>query len=229
MSNDSQQQPGKLFVGGLSFSTTDVTLRQYFEAFGAVKEAVVMRDPATHRSRGFGFVTFHSASVAESCLHKSNHIIDGRQVEAKRATPREDASARTNASANTNGSTSNAWSAGRSSHTGAKGSNRDRSSGRASGSGSGGGGGGGGSRAAGHRNSSGSGDAGNGTGSKGNSGGSGNKGKGGGAMAGQQGKAGNRKYTAESEVTKDRKIFVGGLHYDTTPGKSSSDSLHYTH
>ena len=92
--NETNQQPGKLFVGGLSFSTTDSTLRQYFEEYGPVKEAVVMRDPSTHRSRGFGFVTYHSATSAEGCMEISDHIVDGRQVEAKHATPREDTSLR---------------------------------------------------------------------------------------------------------------------------------------
>jgi hypothetical protein len=42
----------KIFVGGLSFETTDEKLKQYFSNFGPVNDAVVMRDPNTKRSRG---------------------------------------------------------------------------------------------------------------------------------------------------------------------------------
>ena len=47
-----------MFIGGLSWQTTPETLREYFEQFGDVKEALVMKDPTTMRNRGFGFVTF---------------------------------------------------------------------------------------------------------------------------------------------------------------------------
>ena len=48
----------KLFVGGLPQNTTSNELRDHFEGFGVVSDAVVMIDPATSRSRGFGFVCF---------------------------------------------------------------------------------------------------------------------------------------------------------------------------
>lgn len=48
----------KLFVGGLSWSTTDESLRRVFKEFGTVEEAKVVRKRDTGRSRGFGFVTF---------------------------------------------------------------------------------------------------------------------------------------------------------------------------
>ena len=51
------EQLRKLFIGGLSFETTDESLRSHFEQWGTLTDCVVMRDPSTKRSRGFGFVT----------------------------------------------------------------------------------------------------------------------------------------------------------------------------
>ena len=50
------EQLRKLFIGGLSFETTDDSLREHFEKWGTLTDCVVMRDPQTKRSRGFGFV-----------------------------------------------------------------------------------------------------------------------------------------------------------------------------
>jgi RNA recognition motif-containing protein len=83
-------QNGKLFIGGLSFDTTDETFRSYFSQFGEVADAFVLRDNVTKRSRGFGFVTFKSEKGADDCLaHDRPHVLDKRQVEAKKATPRD--------------------------------------------------------------------------------------------------------------------------------------------
>ena len=70
----------KIFIGGLSFSTDEDKLRKYFKQYGNVQEAVVMKDPATKRSRGFGFVTFHDVSSVDSALADEPHTIDGRKV-----------------------------------------------------------------------------------------------------------------------------------------------------
>ena len=48
----------KLFVGGLPYSTSDETLREYFLQFGEIEEAVVIHDKATGKSKGYGFVSF---------------------------------------------------------------------------------------------------------------------------------------------------------------------------
>lgn len=84
-------EPGKLFIGGISWDTNDGRLREYFETFGEVVEAVIMKDRNTGRARGFGFVVFADAAVAEKVL-KEKHVIDGRMVEAKKAVPRDDQS-----------------------------------------------------------------------------------------------------------------------------------------
>nr|TKW30963.1 hypothetical protein SEVIR_2G073600v2 [Setaria viridis] len=80
---------GKLFVGGISWETDEDRLREYFGGFGEVTEAVIMRDRSTGRARGFGFVVFSDASVAER-VTMDKHMIDGRMVEAKKAVPRDD-------------------------------------------------------------------------------------------------------------------------------------------
>lgn len=47
----------KIFVGGLPYHTTDKSLRQFFESFGDIEEAVVITDRQTGKSRGYGFVS----------------------------------------------------------------------------------------------------------------------------------------------------------------------------
>lgn len=71
--------PGKLFIGGISWDTNEDRLRQYFQNFGDVVEAVIMKDRTTGRARGFGFVVFADPSVAERVVMEK-HVIDGRTV-----------------------------------------------------------------------------------------------------------------------------------------------------
>ncbi len=53
-----QVKTSKLFVGGLSIEVTEEEFRTYFEKFGRVKEASIISDHTTNRSRGFGFITY---------------------------------------------------------------------------------------------------------------------------------------------------------------------------
>jgi RNA-binding protein Musashi len=69
----------KLFVGGISWETRENRLREYFGRFGEVTEAAIMRDRSTGRARGFGFVVFTDAAVAER-VTMEKHMIDGRMV-----------------------------------------------------------------------------------------------------------------------------------------------------
>jgi len=78
----------KIFVGGLSGDVTDTVFSEYFCQFGAVKDAVVMLDRTTDRSRGFGFVTFENDADVEKVLSTENTIM-GKWVEVKRAEPRD--------------------------------------------------------------------------------------------------------------------------------------------
>ena len=86
----------KLFVGGLNRSTSDETLKAYFEEYGELSDCVVIRDSGTKESRGFGYVTYKDpSSVIPVLQYKRDtgpHKIDGKEVEVKRAIPREDQS-----------------------------------------------------------------------------------------------------------------------------------------
>ncbi|OCT92947.1 hypothetical protein XELAEV_18016014mg [Xenopus laevis] len=86
------EQLRKLFIGGLSFETTDESLREHFEQWGALTDCVVMRDPNSKRSRGFGFVTYSSTDEVDAAMTARPHKVDGRVVEPKRAVSREDSS-----------------------------------------------------------------------------------------------------------------------------------------
>uniref|UniRef100_A0A7N0UWU8 RRM domain-containing protein n=1 Tax=Kalanchoe fedtschenkoi TaxID=63787 RepID=A0A7N0UWU8_KALFE len=80
---------GKLFVGGISWETTEETFSNYFRKFGEIADSVIMMDKITGRPRGFGFITFSDPADADKVLEKE-HVIDGRAVEVKRTVPRED-------------------------------------------------------------------------------------------------------------------------------------------
>uniref|UniRef100_A0A670JM76 RRM domain-containing protein n=1 Tax=Podarcis muralis TaxID=64176 RepID=A0A670JM76_PODMU len=70
-----------MFIGGLSWQTTQgESLREYFSQFGEVKECLVMRDPLTKRSRGFGFVTFMDQAGVDKVLAQSRHELDSKTV-----------------------------------------------------------------------------------------------------------------------------------------------------
>ena len=84
------EQFRKVFIGGLSYRTNEETFKTYFCKFGELVDHVVMKDKETGKSRGFGFVTYSNSSMVDELMRNRPHVIDGRQVEAKRATPRED-------------------------------------------------------------------------------------------------------------------------------------------
>jgi len=73
--------PKKLFVGGLSWGTTDDQLRETFEAHGEVVEAKVITDRITGRSRGFGFATFSEEDAAMAAISTlDGSTLDGRTI-----------------------------------------------------------------------------------------------------------------------------------------------------
>uniref|UniRef100_A0A2K5QZJ0 RRM domain-containing protein n=1 Tax=Cebus imitator TaxID=2715852 RepID=A0A2K5QZJ0_CEBIM len=84
------EQLRKLFIGGLSFETSDETLRSHSEQWGTLTVCVVMRDPNTKHSRGFGFVTYATVEELDAAMNTRSHKVDGRVVEPKRAVSRED-------------------------------------------------------------------------------------------------------------------------------------------
>jgi cold-inducible RNA-binding protein len=80
----------KLYVGGLSWDTTDAGLQQAFERFGIVSEAKVVMDRDTGRSRGFGFVTFQEADDASKAVEALNGSeLDGRKIRVDEAHAQE--------------------------------------------------------------------------------------------------------------------------------------------
>ena len=80
---------GKMFIGGLACQTTPEGLREYFSQFGNVAEVTVMKDPATHRSRGFGFITFSQAGSVNKVLKFPVHRLDGKMIDPKVAVAKE--------------------------------------------------------------------------------------------------------------------------------------------
>ncbi|XP_043910560.1 RNA-binding protein Musashi homolog 2 isoform X10 [Protopterus annectens] len=86
--NDSQHDPGKMFIGGLSWQTSPDSLRDYFSKYGEIRECMVMRDPTTKRSRGFGFVTFADPASVDKVLAQPHHELDSKTIDPKVAFPR---------------------------------------------------------------------------------------------------------------------------------------------
>ncbi|XP_064424972.1 RNA-binding protein Musashi homolog 2b isoform X7 [Latimeria chalumnae] len=86
--NDSQHDPGKMFIGGLSWQTSPDSLKDYFSKFGEIRECMVMRDPTTKRSRGFGFVTFADPASVDKVLAQPHHELDSKTIDPKVAFPR---------------------------------------------------------------------------------------------------------------------------------------------
>ncbi|KAF8406176.1 hypothetical protein HHK36_008256 [Tetracentron sinense] len=87
--SNNQFRTKKIFVGGLSASLTEEEFKSYFEKFGRITDVVVMYDSATHRPRGFGFITFDSEEAVENVMQKSFHELNNKLVEVKRAVPKD--------------------------------------------------------------------------------------------------------------------------------------------
>ena len=83
----------KLFVGNLSFNTTENDLQDMFAAHGTVLEANLMMDRDSGRPRGFGFVTMSTPEEAQTAINALNgKEIDGRALTVNVARPREERS-----------------------------------------------------------------------------------------------------------------------------------------
>ena len=83
----------KLYVGGLSYNTTEATLRETFAAVGTVETATIIIDKMTNRSKGFGFVEMSTEEEAKKAIEMfDGKELDGRTIkvnEAKPMAPRE--------------------------------------------------------------------------------------------------------------------------------------------
>jgi RNA recognition motif-containing protein len=80
----------RLYVGNLSYGTTDESLRELFQAHGTVTSAQVIMDRETGRSKGFGFVEMGSDQEAQTAIAALNgQPVDGRNLTVNEARPRE--------------------------------------------------------------------------------------------------------------------------------------------
>lgn len=87
--SQAREDERKLFIGGLSWETTDNDLKEYFTKFGEIESVNVKTDPNTGRSRGFAFVIFKAAEGVEQVLAIPEHTIGKKKVEAKKAKARQ--------------------------------------------------------------------------------------------------------------------------------------------
>ena len=84
------EQLRKIFVGGLNWETDEEKMKNYFSHWGTIVDCVIMRTPERRTSRGFGFVTYDKARCVDECLKEKRHELDGKQIEPKRAVPRDE-------------------------------------------------------------------------------------------------------------------------------------------
>jgi RNA recognition motif-containing protein len=86
----------KLYVGGLSYNTTEATLKEAFAAAGTVESATIIMDKMTNRSKGFGFVEMSSDEEAQKAIEMfDGKELDGRTVKVNEAKPMEPRAPRT--------------------------------------------------------------------------------------------------------------------------------------
>uniref|UniRef100_V5G5W9 RNA-binding protein squid n=1 Tax=Anoplophora glabripennis TaxID=217634 RepID=V5G5W9_ANOGL len=78
----------KLFVGGLSWETTDKELREHFGQYGEIESINVKTDPNTGRSRGFAFIVFNNADSIDKVVAAGEHVINNKKVDPKKAKAR---------------------------------------------------------------------------------------------------------------------------------------------
>ena len=87
----------KLFVGNLSFKTTEAQLEEAFSKSGKVVSVAIPTDRETGRKRGFGFVEMETAEAADkACQDYNGQTLDGRQIVVNPSRPRESSPKRSN-------------------------------------------------------------------------------------------------------------------------------------
>ncbi|CAH1154978.1 unnamed protein product [Phaedon cochleariae] len=79
----------KLFVGGMSWETTEKELREYFGKYGEIESINVKTDPNTGRSRGFAFIVFANADAIDQVAAAGDHVLNGKKVDPKKAKARQ--------------------------------------------------------------------------------------------------------------------------------------------
>ncbi|MFH0905555.1 MAG: RNA-binding protein, partial [bacterium] len=84
-----EENKKKLFVGGISFNTTEDSLRDFFATAGTVESATVITDKMSGRSKGFGFVEMSTEEEAQAAIDKLNgQELDGRAISVNIARPK---------------------------------------------------------------------------------------------------------------------------------------------
>ena len=87
----------KLYVGGLSYNTSEATLKETFAAAGTVETATIIMDKMTNRSKGFGFVEMATEEEAQKAIAEMNgKELDGRTLTVNEAKPMEPRAPRSN-------------------------------------------------------------------------------------------------------------------------------------
>lgn len=87
----------KLYIGNLSYETTEQSLRDLFMQAGSVASVAVIKEPGTNRSKGFAFVEMSSQSEAEKAISMFNgYSLNERQLVVNVARPREERGGRNN-------------------------------------------------------------------------------------------------------------------------------------
>lgn len=79
----------KIFIGNLSYSASPEDLKTEFAKYGSIKDARIVRDHASGKSRGFGFVTFESDSDAKQALDMDGKELHGRKLRVNEARERQ--------------------------------------------------------------------------------------------------------------------------------------------
>jgi len=80
-----------IYVGNLSYETTEDDLRDLFEEFGTIVEVSIIKDRETGRSKGFGFVEMEESDGAEKAIKElDGNDLSGRNVTVNEARPRKD-------------------------------------------------------------------------------------------------------------------------------------------
>ena len=83
-------QNNKLFVGGISWNTTEDGLKEYFSQIGEVEEVKIITDRMTGKSKGFGFVTYKNEEDAMKAIETlDGKELDGRSLKVAKARPQE--------------------------------------------------------------------------------------------------------------------------------------------
>ncbi|RDD46935.1 RNA-binding protein Musashi-like protein 2 [Trichoplax sp. H2] len=87
-----QHRTKKIFIGGLGAEHTESSLKEFFSEFGNILDVEFVTDKLTRKRRGFCFLSFDTEEAVDKACEKQFHVVSGRQVEIKRATPKDQAS-----------------------------------------------------------------------------------------------------------------------------------------